>query len=207
MPHNTCHSSKHIFKRKLWNLILWSGFVAGLSEIIWVTLYCLVTNADGMDIPHHITDGLFPSLPYSNYSLILAILIHFTLSFLTSIGFVRTIWLPFTRHYHLSLTLVFGGLVGVILWMVNFWIILPLINKSFIQSLSYGITFISELAFGVILACSVCIIHRINTQGNPLKRIILNQSILTLWLKPKLSIAPFSSENTYDDLNRATQGC
>jgi uncharacterized membrane protein YagU involved in acid resistance len=147
-------------KIKLWKLVFWSGLIAGLSEIIWITLYCLATNTNGFHIAHRITETVFPSLPYSNHSLVLGILIHFTLSLLSSIAFIRTLWLPFTRHYHKSVTLIFGALLGMILWMLNFWVILPLINKSFVRSLPHAITLISELIFGVTLAWSISVFHK-----------------------------------------------
>lgn len=160
MPYNAIDDFDVTPKIKLWKLVFWSGLIAGLSEIIWISLYCLATNTNGLHIAHQITETLFPSLPYSNRSLILGIIIHFVLSLLSSIAFIRTLWLPFTRHYHKSITLIFGALLGITLWMLNFWVAIPLINKSFTQSLPYAITFISQLIFGVTLAWSICVFHK-----------------------------------------------
>jgi hypothetical protein len=44
-------------------------------------------------------------------------------------------------------------------------VVLPLINKSFAQSLPYGITFISELVFGITLAWSICLFHKAKRPG------------------------------------------
>jgi len=155
MPERIFYELDWIPRKKLWKLALWSGLTAGLSEIIWISLYCILSNTDGFHIAHQITETIFPTYSYSSGSLVLGLTIHFTLSLLSSIAFIRTLWLPFTRHYHKSVTLIFGILLGMIIWMLNFWVILPIINHSFVQLLPNLVTFISEIIFGLTLAWAV----------------------------------------------------
>jgi hypothetical protein len=79
------------------------------------------------------------------------VVIHLLLSVLLAFVFWRLLWRPFAAQ----LTLVAAGLCGMgslaAVWLVNFTVVLPALNPTFVTLLPLWATLISKLLFGAAM--------------------------------------------------------
>ena len=66
--------------------------------------------------------------------------------------FAVMIWLPYVRHRGEVVTLVSAIVVLTSVWVVNFFVILPVINPSFVTLMPYWASLFSKLLFGITMA-------------------------------------------------------
>ncbi len=126
-----------------------AGLTGGLAEILWIALYSNLSGSEAAIVARGVTQSLFPQITSLSSSLLLGIAIHMVLAIILGIAiliFVRS-FLPKTAPALLEPLMVIGLLVLV--WTINFFVILPLINPSFVTLVPYSISLISKLLFGM----------------------------------------------------------
>ncbi len=130
-----------------------AGLIGGLVELGWVTLYADITSAD----PHQVAPGivsaagvraLLPGRPPS----LLSILVDF--SFALVLGIVLTFaWRAIrTRRPDLTNPLPFALAALAVVWVINFYVVLPIVRPEFVHLVPYGISLTSSLLFGAAVA-------------------------------------------------------
>ena len=132
--------------------ILTAGLAGGLAEVAWVGLYSMFTPLSGADVAREITASVFPSLAELPSAALLGMVIHFLLSLLLAAGFVFATARLFTPRWRAAGIFVSALLVLALVWTINFFIALPLINPEFVRLMPYTVTLISKLLFGVAMA-------------------------------------------------------
>lgn len=133
---------------RLWSRVILAGFLSGLAEVLWITLYYLFSHGSSVDVAQAITATLMPSLANVFYAPLLGLLIHFSLSMLLVFMFAQLLWIPFARSSKLA-TIVLSLLYLSVIWGINFLIILPHLNIFFVVVMPYAITLTSKLLFGI----------------------------------------------------------
>ena len=137
--------------RSLRNTILLAGFAGGITEILWVALYSIFAHASGSEIAEQVTESLLPSLILSAFSVPAGIAIHLVLSLILGTLFSTMIWLPYVRQHGTIATLVAAIVVLTGVWVVNFLIILPVLNPAFVTLMPYWVTLLSKCLFGIAM--------------------------------------------------------
>ncbi len=131
------------------------GLAGGMAEVVLVLMYCFFTNTSvsyvGYEITHSIFTGPAPSVGLAW----LGLFIHFALSSLVAIGFVsvfRGILIKLSKRAMLMLSMS----VLACIWAINFFMVLPMINPTFVTIMPLGFTLLSKLAFGFCMGLVVC---------------------------------------------------
>ena len=126
-----------------------AGFAGGFAEVAWVGLYSFVENSNGFDIARQVTGTMYPGVSMA-YAATLGLMIHFALSIGLGIALVRPL-MALNRWIAVALAPVCISLLGLI-WVVNFLLVLPVLNPAFLLLLPAWVTLASKLMFGATLA-------------------------------------------------------
>ncbi|MHB8623265.1 MAG: hypothetical protein ACYC9J_08100 [Sulfuricaulis sp.] len=139
----------------LWLLILLASIAGGAAEIFWVALYSFFTPLEGMTVAREVTASLFPALAGGTSGAWLGILIHMVLAVMLGYAFAFVIWLPFARGRGIVATLTVSALTLATVWTINFFVVLPVLNPTFITLMPYPVTFASKMLFALSMALAL----------------------------------------------------
>jgi len=130
----------------------WAGLVGGAAEVLWITIYSRLTGGSTVDVATGITSTIFPTIPSQPAAILIGLAIHFVLA--TALGLAVTgliRWMkPTLAGSVTEISLIIGALAVV--WAVNFGIILPIVNPSFVTIVPMPVSFASKLLFGIAAA-------------------------------------------------------
>ena len=129
-----------------------AGVAGGLAEVAWVSLYSGLTGGDPAIVARGVTTaaGVGALLPASAASL--GVAVHMTLAIALGAGLAFA-WRAFSANRAGSsnpYAFMLAALTGV--WAVNFFVILPIIDPTFIHLVSYPVSLTSKLLFGMAAA-------------------------------------------------------
>jgi hypothetical protein len=129
-----------------------AGAAGGLAEIIWVSLYAILTGGSAAALARGVTTAagataLLPTAPVT-----MGIAVHMALAVL--LGLVLAgLWQVLAPRmngvsglYAVSL----AALAAV--WAVNFFVILPVLSPSFVALVPLSVSLVSKLLFGLAAA-------------------------------------------------------
>jgi len=126
-----------------------AGIAGGAAEVAWIALYSGVTGGSAAQVATDITKTFDPALVSGSLAMFIGVGIHFGLAI--GLGLAVTLLirqsLPKLVGTMSEFALVLVALAAV--WAVNFLVILPFINPSFVHAVPLGISFVSKLLFGV----------------------------------------------------------
>lgn len=131
---------------------LLAGLCGGLAEVLWVALFASLTPVSGVEIARQVAATVFPSAAALAVAPVLGIAIHFALSMVLAVVFAWALWVPYAKG------LKFGGAVAtaigalVAVWAINFFVVLPILNRAFVTLMPYGVTLFSKALFGAAMA-------------------------------------------------------
>jgi hypothetical protein len=129
--------------------VLLAGIAGGTAEVLWVTLYGWVTATSGAAVAREITASFWPAAAEWAFAPALGITIHMALALALAALIVPPL-LRYAAQRPGPGAIVVGAVsVLALVWVVNFFLILPLVNPSFIALMPYGATLVSKVLFGV----------------------------------------------------------
>ena len=130
--------------------ILAAGLIGGLAEVVWVAAYSAFTSADASVVAREIVYSLFP-FAGATATAANGLAIHLVLSILLAAVFGLVLWRPLLRGMGLAMNLIFACTALALVWVVNFGLVLPVMNPVFVDLLPYAVTFVSKLLFGAAM--------------------------------------------------------
>lgn len=131
--------------------IILAGMVGGIMEIIWISVYSSISSISATNIARQISATVLPHTADSYYAPMLGLFIHLVLSLILAVLFSAIILKPAVRRYG-SLGIMLSSFMALgFVWAINFFIVLPIINLSFVALMPYVVTLISKLLFGVAM--------------------------------------------------------
>ena len=133
---------------KRFYLIMFAGLAGGLSEIFWIGMYSAMTLTGGIEICRRITAAVIPAWAELSIAPLLGVVIHLVLSVLLAFFFCAVFVEPVTRKFGHSVILPGSIIILACIWMLNFFVILPVINPAFVSLLPFLITLASKMLFG-----------------------------------------------------------
>ena len=145
--------------RAPWRLIFLAGLAGGLAEVTWIAGYSAVSGVDGWQVARVISAAISPAWAGLAAAPMMGIGIHFLLSFVLAGVFIHALWAPYLRRHGAAVTLVAGPFSLALVWLLNFFVVLPALHPAFVGLLPYAVTFISKFLFG--LALSTVLIARV----------------------------------------------
>lgn len=129
-----------------------AGAAGGLAEIAWVTLYAVATGANPAMLARGVTtaaglSALFPAAPAA-----LGVSVHMGLAVTLGIA-LAFVWRMLSSH-RLETAGPFPFMIAALagIWATNFFVVLPIVSPAFIQLVSYSVSLISKLLFGLAAA-------------------------------------------------------
>lgn len=131
--------------------VVLAGLAGGLAEMLWVMLYGALTGTSSSEVARQITASVSPFTELA-YAVPLGIGVHLGLSLLLAASFVFATGRLWARPRSVTATLVSAVCVLILIWAVNFLLLLPSLNPAFVQLLPYPVTLISKLLFGITMA-------------------------------------------------------
>lgn len=133
------------------SVMILAGLAGGFAEILWIGAISPMMAFDGAAVAREITASLVPGLRESTYSIFTGIGIHLVLSVLLAVIYFYTINRLTINRFGLTGQLISGILTLVVIWAVNFFVVLPLLNPAFVELLAYGPSLISKILFAVAM--------------------------------------------------------
>jgi hypothetical protein len=132
--------------------VLLASLWGGLVEVLWVALYASMTSVSGVEVARQVAVTVFPSAANLAVAPVLGIAVHLALSLALGVVFAWAVWIPFARRldFPAAMATAIGALTAV--WVVNFFVVLPVLNPAFVTLLPYGASLISKALFGVAMA-------------------------------------------------------
>ena len=132
-----------------------AGLLGGSAEILWVSLIAPATGADAIAVAHEVTATLFPLVAGGTLGVVLGLAIHLALSLALGLAVALGVQriLPAGAAWASQFALVMLALALV--WAVNFALILPAVNPTFVALLPLWASFASNLLFGLAAALAL----------------------------------------------------
>ncbi len=131
--------------------VITAGIVGGMMEIFWVSLYSSLSSVSATNVAREISVTLLPFTATSYYAPMLGILFHLILSLILAISFNAIILKSVARQFGNRSVIVCSFTTLAIVWVVNFFVVLPILNPSFISLMPLIVTLISKLLFGLAM--------------------------------------------------------
>lgn len=130
---------------------LLAGLAGGMAEVLFIFGYSQVTPIELGHVAREITASFSHELAEASVSPAIGLGIHFLLSLL--IGACFSLALGRLRAWHEAPSIRFGMSIFALLmiWCVNFFILLPSINPIFVSILPLSVTFASKALFGLAM--------------------------------------------------------
>ena len=128
-----------------------AGAAGGVAEIAWVTLYAGATGGNAAVLARGVTTAaglasLFPPL-----SAALGIALHMTLA--VSLGIALAFaWRGFSNRSQASNPFPFVLVALASVWVVNFFVVLPIVSPAFVYLMPYSASLISKMLFALAAA-------------------------------------------------------
>ncbi len=131
--------------------IILASMIGGMMEIGWVSIYSSLSSVSAINVAREISVTILPYTADTFYAPMLGIFIHLLLSLLLAISFAAIILKPAVRRYGKKGIMLSSIMILGIVWTVNFFIVLPILNPSFILLMPHIVTLISKLLFGLAM--------------------------------------------------------
>jgi hypothetical protein len=127
-----------------------AGTAGGIAEIVWVSLYAAATGGNAAVLARGVTTaaGVTALLPVAPIAT--GVAVHMTFAVMLGVALVwlwqAGAWRDTINQYAFML----AALAGV--WAINFFVILPVIDASFVHLVPYSVSLVSKLLFGLAAA-------------------------------------------------------
>lgn len=148
--------------RQTLNVGLMAGLVGGAAEIAWIALYLQLQGGSSSAVARGITETVVPGSGDAAFAVAAGLAIHMVLAVVLG----AAVAVVFARAFPgLSGTLTeFAAVVGVlvVVWTMNFLVILPVVNQAFVTIVPYGASLTSKVLFGVAAAL---VFHTMRTRA------------------------------------------
>ena len=130
---------------------LLAGLAGGAAEVAWVGLYSGVMGTSGVAVAEQVTASVIPAAASLPSAALLGIAIHMLLSVALGVIFAATIWRLAAPMLGPAALMATAAVSLALVWKINFFIVLPVLNPAFITLLPYGITLVSKVLFGIVM--------------------------------------------------------
>lgn len=133
-----------------------AGAAGGLAEIAWVTLYAGVTGGDPAALARGVTTaaGVDALLPAAS-PVTLGIGVHMILAAMLGVVLALTWQVLSARRRGLTNPYPFMLAALAAVWVINFFVVLPVVSPAFIHVVPLAVSLTSKLLFGVAAAEAV----------------------------------------------------
>ena len=137
--------------KNLLTIGLLAGLSGGAAEVAWVGLYSSATGTSAMTVAEQVTTSFSPALAGLPSAPILGIAIHMLLSAVMGLAFAATIWRLCAPVLGATALMTVTAMSLALVWAINFFVVLPVLNPAFIALMPHGVTLASKILFGIAM--------------------------------------------------------
>jgi len=130
-----------------------AGAAGGLAEVGWISLYAATTGFDAATVARGVTDTLRLA---TQAPVAAGITIHMGIAATLGIAVALALKPLRARISHAGFCAAVTVLLAAV-WAVNFLLVLPVVNPSFVAIVPFAVSFVSKLMFGVAAAACLTI--------------------------------------------------
>ena len=130
-----------------------AGAAGGLAEIAWITLYAATTGGDAAMLARGVTTAAGVTALLPMVSVTLGVVVHMALAVMLGVvlAFVwRALsagsWAKSANPYPFTLITLAS------IWVINFFVVLPIVSPAFTHLVPYAVSLTSKLFFGLAAA-------------------------------------------------------
>lgn len=132
-----------------------AGIAGGMAEMLWIISYSSATATDGAVVARQVTASIWHAAGEWALAPALGIAIHLVLSIALA-AIAIPLLSRIAQRSGAGLVLVSAVFVLALVWAVNFFFILPLLNPAFVKLMPYSVTLVSKLLFGITMGFVFC---------------------------------------------------
>jgi hypothetical protein len=129
-----------------------AGLAGSLAEVLWITAFCAATGRSATGVLRQITATVLNGSADTVWAPAAGIALHFLLGVLIAVAFgvvLRKRDVGSTARFAAALVLLTA------IWAMNFFVLLPVLNPSFVTIVPLSASFLSKLLFGVAMAMAL----------------------------------------------------
>jgi hypothetical protein len=136
-----------------------AGAAGGAAEMLWVAAYSSAAPLAGADVARQVAASVIPDAVHLAFAPIWGVAIHMLLSILLGLALAKFLFYSVVPRYGTSM-LVPAALVALAcIWAINFFIVLPVLNASFVTLMPLAATLTSKLLFGAAMGWTLQSAH------------------------------------------------
>ncbi|MGH8635455.1 MAG: hypothetical protein ACRET7_15155 [Burkholderiales bacterium] len=130
---------------------LLAGLSGGATEVAWVSLYSNATGTSGLTVAQQITASVMPEAASLPAAPLLGVAIHMLLSMALGMAFAATLWRVAAPRLGAAAFMTIAAVSLALVWAINFFVVLPVLNPAFVTLMPYGVTLASKVLFGITM--------------------------------------------------------
>lgn len=138
----------------VWRLISLGGLAGGAAEVLWVLLYSRANDVSAALVAQQVTASLWPSAGVWAGAPLIGIAIHMVLA-LALAALCAPLLIRVATRYAAAATAMAAVAALTVVWAINFFFVLPVINPGFVTLMPYGATLTSKMLFALAMAAVV----------------------------------------------------
>lgn len=128
------------------------GLAGGAAEVVWIAFYGSLAGSDAAEVARAISTTvawLLPGIPLSVAPVIFGVVVHMIVAVGIGIA-LAVVWRELTARRPAPVN-EYAFMVGAltIIWVFNFFVVLPLISPTFVDIVPYPASLMSKLLFGL----------------------------------------------------------
>jgi hypothetical protein len=127
------------------------GVAGGLAEIVVVSLYSAAAGGDAAIVARQVA----AAVGLEGASAVSGVLVHMGLA--VTLGIALSAVLQILNGRLVRDAAIFSFMTGslALVWVINYFVVLPAVSPSFVHLLPYAVTLASKLAFGIAAAATL----------------------------------------------------
>lgn len=132
-----------------------AGLAGSLAEVLWIKLFCAASGSSAIGVLRQITATVFAGSADAAWAPAAGIVLHFLLGVLIAVAFGIGLRNGPRRRAGSTTHVAAALVVLATIWVINFFVLLPALNPSFVTIVPLWASFVSKLLFGVAMAMTL----------------------------------------------------
>lgn len=169
MRNTVTEGSRQVRVWSVWRLSLLAGLVGGLMEVAWIAVLGAVTDLAAVPVARQVAASVLMTSVGGSLGAVTGVLIHLLLSVAVGAAFGAVLGLRIARGQPAGVIVAAALAVLTAVWALNFFVVLPVLNPTFLALVPASIGLVSKwlFAFGmaaVLVGGRVAISRRLAAQ-------------------------------------------
>jgi len=132
-----------------------AGLAGSLAEVFWIMAFCAATGRSAISVLREITATVLDGSADAAWAPAAGIALHFLLGVLIAVAFGVVLRKGPLRNAGSPVQLAAALILLATIWVVNFFVVLPVLNPTFVTIVPLSASFVSKLLFGVAMALTL----------------------------------------------------